>query len=187
MPLDIGIGILLSIGLAKAAAIPLSAPFVIAGIIFSLLVDVDALIYAVRTGGIKDAHRHRDLLHKPLLFIPLGAAMIYFWNPLLALLFILCSLAHFLHDSIGIGWGVQWLYPFSHDHYTFFYYFQSASRPRPRFRPLYIWKHSDIDTLDKTQGDPLWFRHVYLELHPYALIEISVLILSLIVLLLASH
>ena len=91
------------------------------------------------------------------------------------MLFALASLGHFIHDSIGIGWGVQWLYPFIKDHYSFFYIYKPRWRAErlPR-RWLYIWKHDEIDALDARYGDPDWIRNIYFRGHPYAVTEFAV-------------
>ncbi len=118
MLLDIGVGILSSVFLSRSFGIALNPLFLGAGIVFSLLPDVDFLI-AFRKNAAK-SHEHRDILHYPLLFIPIGAAILFFFNYQLAMLFIITALLHFLHDSIGLGWGIPWLYPFSKNHYAFF-------------------------------------------------------------------
>lgn len=91
-----------------------------------------------------------------------------------------CLTAHLLHDSIGIGWGVRWLYPFTTDSYTFFYHVNdTAGNDRIKPRVLYRWRERDLDDLVERFGDPHWVRHIYLRLHPYSLIEWAVLILGL--------
>src|ERR1043166_1457460 len=114
MFLDLGVGIL--------AGLLLKEP-VWLGIIFSLLPDIDALVNLAQFKSTRFAYHHRDLLHKPMVFAVLGVGL-YLFNSTLGALFLLCSLAHFVHDSIGIGWGVQWLWPFNTDHFSFLYLYQ---------------------------------------------------------------
>ncbi len=179
MLLDIGIGILAALFVSAALHIHASAWFIIPGIIFALLPDFDALYYAIINHGMPKAHRHRDMMHIPLLFIPAGTLLLFFFSPAYALLFFVCTLAHFIHDSIGIGWGVQWLYPFNSDHFSFLYLYQPPGKtPLPK-KIFYRWRHDEIDTLDGVHGDPDWVRNVYLHMHPYAIVEAAVFIVAL--------
>jgi hypothetical protein len=171
MLLDIGVGIL--------AALWLHEPILL-GIIFSLLPDVDMLISLVRYRGSAGVYKHRDLLHLPIVYVLVGLAL-YPFSPSTALLYIVCSLAHFLHDSIGLGWGVQWLWPFSRNHFSFLYVYQPSGKPALPRKMVYRWRHEEIESLDKIHGDPDWIRHIYLDLHPFAIIEIAVFVCACIV------
>lgn len=184
MFLDIGVGILAAILVSKLFSITLTYWFVAGGIVFALLMDADFIFHLWTGGTSKDVHRHRDLLHYPIVYIPFGSSIAYFlggnyW----ALLFAICSFVHFLHDSIGIGWGVQWLWPFRNDHYTFFYAYQPPSRPPLPFQWVYIWKHDEIDKIEEKLGDHDWIKNIYLKWHPYAIVEFVVFLIALSVLL----
>jgi hypothetical protein len=198
MLLDIGVGIMMALLVGKifavSAILPIEASItimVIAGIIFSLLMDIDALINLFIHGGTGASYKHRDLFHIPLFYIPIGMLTLYFfqlyqstlYQPLhqlppltLPVLFGLCSLAHFIHDSIGLGWGVKWLYPFSDDQYSFFYQYNAHKAGLKRV--IYVWKSTDIDHLEEKYGDKDWFRHIYLNWHPYSLIEVAVFLFA---------
>ena len=182
MLLDIGVGILLAILTNKLFSLPLSAIFLVGGVVFSLLMDIDYIFHLAKGGGSKNAHKHRDLLHYPLLYIPLGMLIISFFNIAWAALFALCSLAHFLHDSIGIGWGIQWLYPFKEDHYAFFYRYQPRHIEKLPKRIIYTWKHEDIDLLSQKYGDENWIKNIYWHWHPYAIVEFLIFVTALIIL-----
>lgn len=182
MFLDIGAGILISIFVSRLFDVPLSVTFIIGGIFFALLVDIDYIFYFFSNKSLKNVHRHRDLLHYPLLYIPLGILFASFINVSWAVLFGLCSLAHFIHDSIGIGWGVQWFYPFTKDHYAFFYLYQPPNKEKLPKKFIYIWKHENISVLDFKYGDDNWIRDIYLKFHPYAVFEFLVFLISLIIL-----
>jgi len=173
MLLDIGAGIFAAITLSHALALPLTPQFVIGAILFSLLMDIDFLLHFLRGGNTGNSHRHRDILHHPLIYVPLGAAILYLAaGGVWALLFCIASLAHFLHDSIGIGWGVQWLWPFSQDHFAFFYHSRPRHKERMPKKIIYVWKHKDIDRLADKYGDKDWVKSIYLHWHPYAVIEL---------------
>jgi hypothetical protein len=210
MLLDIGVGIMMALLVSKIFAVSFALPamasttvlLTIAGIVFSLLMDTDALIDLIIHRGTRASYKHRDLFHIPLFYIPIGMLVLYFFQtsylPPLALpvLFGLCSLAHFVHDSIGLGWGVKWLYPFSDNHYSFFYQYnahKAGLRPSGQDTKcgkygrwaksiVYVWKSDDIDRLEEKYGDKDWFKHIYLSAHPYSVIETMVFLFSLILL-----
>jgi hypothetical protein len=177
MPLDIGLGILIPITLSKIFGFELTNSFIYFGILFSLLPDIDFLLFKMLklSGG---DHKHREILHFPILYIILGSILVYIFNQNLILLFIICSLFHFLHDSIGIGWGIQWFAPFNMNHYQFLY---TANKGMDRSL-VYTYKPEELDKISEKYGDKDWFRNIYLKFHPYSLFELFVFIISLIVL-----
>src|SRR5581483_9803752 len=183
MFLDIGVGILVALLVGSLHGVKVSLSFIVAGIVFSLLPDLDFIISAIAHRSFKNgAARHRAQLHLPLLYIPVGTILLLFFSIPLAELFFLVSLAHFLHDSIGVGWGVQWLYPFSKDHYSFLYIYKPAFRAKKLPRKLfYVWKNDQIEQLDAEFGDRDWVRHIYGGQHWYAVLEEVVLVVSVIV------
>lgn len=180
MLLDIGVGIIVSILASWYLAFPLTIKFISGSVIFSLLMDIDFVFHVLMGGTSKNAHRHRDYLHFPIFYISVGSIIVYIiggapW----AFIFALSSLMHFIHDSIGIGWGVQWLWPFISDHYTFFYRYQAPDKePMPK-KYIYVWKDNEIDELAAKYGDENWIRNIYLHWHPYAIIETLIFILAL--------
>jgi hypothetical protein len=175
MLLDIGIGIISSIFLSHAFGISLSTPFLGFGVLFSLLPDVDFLFLKT--------HQHRDILHYPLLIIPIGTLITSLFSYQLAMLFALVTFLHFLHDSIGVGWGIRWLYPFSQNYYAFFYQYDLAKHNMPH-KLIYDWSPADVERLSSRYGDKNWIKNIYLKFHPYALVEFFVFALALITLLL---
>lgn len=184
MFLDIGAGILISFFIGNLWTVPMTGAWIGAGIFFASLPDADYLIHLMQGNSSRNAHRHRDLFHYPMLFIPIGVLLLYPFSVAWAVLFGLCALAHFLHDSIGIGWGVQWLWPFRDEHYGFFYHVQP-----PRYRKaklprklLYVWEHGKIDEINARYGDEEWVRNIYLHWHPYAIVEFVVFLVALAIL-----
>jgi len=182
MFLDIGMGVLTAIAVTKLFLMPLTWSFIAAGIVFSLLVDIDFIFHLGKQGGTRNAHKHRDLLHYPLLSIPFGIIILLPYSAAWAVLFAICFLFHFIHDSIGIGWGIQWLYPLRKNHYAFFYRYEPPHGRKPPKQTFYSWKHEDIDRLDRYYGDQKWIQNIYLKWHPYAIIEFLVFVFALIVL-----
>jgi LexA-binding, inner membrane-associated putative hydrolase len=147
MVLDIAIGIIGAIIASKFLAMPLTAFLVVASIFFSLSPDADFLIhlFLIRKTD-KFSHEHRDILHNPLVFIPAGFLIIAPISVLFAVLFAVMSLAHFIHDSLGIGWGVRWFYPFSKKYYKYSHGFVG-------------WTPEEQHALAEEHGDPDWLKH----------------------------
>ena len=172
MPLDIAVGIFLAMGASRFFHTELTGVLVCAGILFALLPDADYLVHLLRGNNSKNAHKHRDLFHLPIVFIPIGVIILYPWGSQWMMFFVAGALAHFIHDSIGIGWGVQWLWPFRDEHYSFFYIYRPSDRKEylPR-KWLYVWPHQNIEALSARYGDPDWIKNIYFRPHPYALVE----------------
>ena len=188
MPFDIGIGILLGLWFAPFGDHNSSNIWL--GIMFVLLPDIDILIYyGLKVIGRRKLTRrfidHRDMLHYPLLYLTLGTLVVAAMNPHLVLLFVVCILVHFLHDSIGIGWGIPWLWPLNHIYYKFLYQYdlQKANKPR---QLVWAWSRTEQETLSQQFGDQDWDKHSY-QIWKYApmwrLGEIATLLIGILALL----
>ncbi len=94
------------------------------GPLLALFPDLDAIAQYVSKKNM--TAEHRSHLHTPL--VAIGGWLVFFaflslfWAPARwwALLSTLCLVGHFLHDSIGSGGGVRWLWPFSNEYYQLF-------------------------------------------------------------------
>ena len=87
-----------------------------AGPLLTLLPDADFLLQPLveRLRGRKLAS-HRQVIHYPLALVPIFFA-VYWYHPFAAWLVVLCVGAHFVHDSVGNAYGIQWFWPFSAAH-----------------------------------------------------------------------
>ncbi len=182
MLLDIGVGILLGVYVHSLGADMSLNTLSFWGALFALSPDADFMIHLFQGGRFHNSHRHRELFHNPLIFIPLGTLIVGLFNVYLAWLFFLASLSHMIHDSIGIGWGVRWLWPFKNNNYALGYRVRTGKHARLPRQRFYVWPNDKIDELSKKYGDPDWFRNTYLRWHPFAVFELAVFILALIVL-----
>jgi len=178
MLLDIGNGIIIPILLSKIFGFEVTNSYVIFGIIFSLLPDIDFIFYKIfsKKSGDQD-HTHRNILHCPIIYILVGSFIIFIFYPALLSLFIICSVLHFIHDSIGIGWGVQWFAPFNKNYYQFFY---TVNKNTDKSL-VYTYKPEELEVLSEKYGDKDWFKNIYLKFHPYSFVEFIVFIISVIV------
>lgn len=184
MFLDIGVGIILAILVSKFSGISLEASFVWSGIGFALLPDIDVLLEIILfrdpkllRGGF-DSIFHREWFHFPLLYLPIAGVVYYFFGPALASLFILGEYAHFLHDSVGPGWGIKWLAPFSRNNYKFF-----SEKDGTVSRHFFIrWTPLELAEALKKYHNPYWFRDQYLRFNLQLVVELAVFVIALIIL-----
>lgn len=168
MLLDTALGIIITELFASITGVAPSGLMYVLGIVFALAPDLDFLVLyfkkheiAMYRGHTLD---HRDLLHHPLLYIPVGTLLVWLviGDTWIMELFILASLAHFIHDSIGIGWGVRWLSPFTMRNYKFF----SESDGTPSLRFITSWTPRERAVVVSEKGDPNWIWNFYVR--PFA-------------------
>lgn len=129
-------------------------------VLFSYWPDIDAVIhfirlrvsfgswkkaYRVATG--KWAHEHRNILHIPLLIIPVTAGFLWLFDWQVASLFAGLSVTHFLIDSGGIGWGIRWVYPLSTRQWKF------------HEGTLQSWTPEELKDVVELEGDENWFSN----------------------------
>ncbi|MFA6160182.1 MAG: metal-dependent hydrolase [Parcubacteria group bacterium] len=182
MFLDIGVGILISIIVSYIFNIDFSIWLIIFGIICTLLPDADFIYFYPKRHDTKYDHKHRDLIHYPLLYLPIGTILILvIFGKIWAIVFFVASFLHFLHDSVGIGWGIKWLYPFTKNNYSFFYLY-SRIKKRGRRKFVFIFNEKNLPELVAKHGDPNWVENIYYKWHPIAQVEFGVFIVSLIIL-----
>lgn len=160
MLFDIGAGIIFSILVSEFYGLELTAAFIIGGIAFSLLPDIDAIVelWKYKNLGGFEIRIHREWVHYPLLYMPAVPVIYYFFGADWATLFLLGVLLHFIHDSIGLGWGIKWFGPFSRNNYKLF----SEKDGTLSRRLLVKWTSEEFVETLKKYHNPNWFRDYYL-------------------------
>jgi hypothetical protein len=184
MLLDIALGIIISIFVSKLLNIELTTLLVFVGIFFALLPDADFILFLLKGGKAgKRAHFHRDLFHRPLLYIPIGFIMLLPFGKEWAFLFALTSLGHFIHDStaFGLGWGIRLFWPFSKNYFMFFRFRVGGEKKFP-FRPVYNLNSSEALRMADEYGDPNWMRNLYFCPSVVLVTELVFLVLALLLL-----
>lgn len=168
---DIGVGLLIAsiVGNHMQAQSPWLMLAV--GVAGSLWPDIDFLVWLARRKKLDHlAHKHRDLLHKPLMFVPLFSIAVYYTLGQAAFAaFQLASIAHFLHDSIGHGWGIKWLWPLTDRYFCL----RSVGEAKPRF---YAWTPVQQDVMCEKFGNRHWARQSYGSFGPTLLLESAVIL-----------
>ncbi|CAN5751626.1 hypothetical protein BH11PAT2_BH11PAT2_01710 [soil metagenome] len=170
MPLDIGIGIVLSLGVAEIFHVPASALFILFGIGSALLPDID--IVTMLFGSWK----HRTHTHYPIVYIPLAVLVFIFLGPAYGVLFMLGVYAHLIHDTFGIGWGIAWLWPFSQRKFLLF---PDGAR-RKTLGTVASWLPEEEPSLKATGSNSNWVRDFYFRPNLLAYIEYGTLFVALV-------
>jgi len=178
--LDIGAGILLAIWVSWFWQINLSLGLVLAGIVFALLPDADFFVELAKRGrvGGKIIGAHRELTHFPITYVPIVAIIYVLFGEQTATLFSLAVVFHLLHDGIGIGWGIKYLWPFSKKTYKFF----SEKDGKISSRLVVSWEDEELKKTVARYGDPNWIKNIYLRPSFVSIIELLGFIASLAVL-----
>lgn len=162
MPFDIGIGIILTIIFGQLYGIEITASFVLVGIIASLLPDMVDGVPNIKKMFRGHAHEHRDGAHYPILFLFttfLIAWLVLPWGISGAFIFTIIVLVHFIHDMIGVGWGIQLFHPFSK---KFIKLCTPTYRNGDTKRRLYaVWTKEEMHAVAKEYGRDDWIVWYY--------------------------
>lgn len=174
---DIGLGIFVALLATKIFGIELSSQLVWLSVLFALLPDADFLVHAIvhRKMGGKQAHTHRDLFHYPLLYLAIGGVATLLFGSVWLFVFAVASLAHFMHDSMGIGWGIKWGYPFSKKTYKLF----SNKEGNLAMGSATSWTEEELKAVAEEKGNEHWIRDIYFRWHPVGIIENAIFIIAI--------
>lgn len=152
MFMDIGFGILLSIGASRFFDVPLTPALLALGLISALLPDIDMLWFGINRLLGSRQQDHRSFTHYPLLYIPAIGALYALFGGLVASVVAAGAGLHLIHDTIGLGHGIAWLAPFSYRKYQI---------------------------LPVPPGDGRWIRNYYLRPNLIAYLEYGTLLVAL--------
>lgn len=180
MFLDFAFAIITSVVADNYFNIP-SVSIIYFALLFSILPDLDFIIYKVAGIHQDKLYKHRDLFHYPLLYLPIGGILLLLINKNLAIIFLIISSLHFIHDSIAYGRGVKWMFPFSKNSFAFIYLY-SREVKSGLWQWVFIFNDKNLDKWDEEHGDEDWINHIYYKLHPIATIEFIAFFISLLLL-----
>lgn len=178
MPLDIGVGILSAVFISHAFDLPLSASLIALGIGAALLPDIDVIT------ALWGRWRHREITHYPIVYVPIIMAVYIFFGSAYGTMLLLGVGIHLIHDTVGIGWGISWFWPFTDRRFLFL---PAAGRMK-RYGLFMSWLPKDQSKINEQiniMDDALpegWVTHYYLRPSLLGAIEYGCLLLSLIVL-----
>lgn len=181
---DIGHGIILTIIMLKIFDLEPRFIYFIFGFFFSVAPDLDAIKELIKFKNVAASkgrtEDHRDGLHYPVLWIIFGALLIWHDN-FIGTFFLSGVLLHFINDSWGTGWGVQWLWPLSKRSYKFF------SRPDKDAdvtlsNLLVSWDSDQKKVMMEQFGNPNFIQDIYLRPTKISIIEYGIFIFSIVLL-----
>jgi hypothetical protein len=169
MPLDIGVGILLSLFILHTFAAALTPQLLLLSIIAALLPDIDIV---TKVWG---QWQHRKLTHYPAVYLPLVLIVYLLFGTSYATLLFLGVFLHLVHDTVGIGWGVSWLWPFTKRRFLFF----PEKGRRKRYGWFMSWLPENQKNIIEDQAEHNWVVAYYLRPSVLGAIEYGFLLVSI--------
>lgn len=163
MFLDIKLGLLWAFLVGLFFEQALTPEWILAGVVFALLPDLDFWIEFVERGtvGGKIIGAHRTLFHNPIPYIPAALFVGTFFGSTWMTLFTLGVFGHFAHDLSGMGYGIRLLWPFSDRWHKFFS--DKNGEIHYDFDHLFVsWSPEEMAALVAARGNDNWIRE---ELH----------------------
>ena len=180
---DFGHGILLTILFSSLFDVEPTFIYFVLGIVFSVLPDFDGAKEFFRYNGKVDAGEHgdhRDGLHYPVMWLIVGMVLVLFY-PFIGTLFIACTMMHFINDSWGTEWGVEWLWPFNGRSYKFFS--RNNVDADVTLQPLVTsWGSEEKNETAQRLGNRSWLQHLYGQITIISGIEYGTFVVALITL-----
>lgn len=181
MFLDIGFGILWSIFVAEQFGIEVTYLVALVGILSALAPDIDMLTYLFpEQSRIRLFLKgHRGLIHRPIVWVPFIGIVYFTLGMFWASVFAGGVLFHFIHDTIGLGWGIKWLWPFSKKSYRFF-----PDKDGKLSNTFFIaFTDEEKRALQKEYHNPNWVRDFYTTFNLVSTVEYGTLFVALVFLL----
>ncbi len=122
---DGGIGLIVSAAMIMWFGAPETLIFIFWTVAWAYLPDLDGAFHFIKTGkavaDLENGRDHREGLHYPLIWTVLFGGFIYFFGINIWLISAYTAIMlHFLHDMIGIGWGIQVFAPLDWGSYKLF-------------------------------------------------------------------
>ena len=164
MQADIGLGFLIAILTSAVFHFEPTLWFIVFCVLAALLPDIDFTVEFLKHGSVggKVIREHRELLHFPVTYIPIIFLVFLAAGPVWASALALGVVSHFIHDSIGVGWGIKWFWPVHKHHYKFF----AKNDGSMAWRWLQKWKVEDMPAIAAMYGLEHWIRDIYLKPFP---------------------
>ncbi|MEP7162288.1 MAG: metal-dependent hydrolase [Candidatus Moraniibacteriota bacterium] len=166
---DIKLGVLWAILVGLLFGEPITPWWILAGVFFALFPDIDFWIEYIQRGtvGGKVLGAHRTLLHNPLTYIPVVIITGTFFGSAWMTLASIGLLGHFIHDTMGMGFGVRWLWPFSLNFYKIFSDRAGAIHYDYHHLSPVSWTPAELANVIREKGNDNWLSEdlAYMRLH----------------------
>lgn len=188
MFLDLKLGLAWAFLVAIYFGKVITPEWLIMGVVFALLPDIDFWLEYIKRGtvGGKVIDLHRILFHAPLTYIPIALFIGTYFGSAWMYLFILGFLGHFIHDSMGMGYGVRWLWPLDTNWYKLF----SSKDGEIHYdldHLLVSWSNREMKKLVHERGNDHWMEEdlAYMRRHWLTIAWKFILTLGIVILLVA--
>lgn len=170
---DFGQGMLAVTILSYLFGVPLTIEMVVFALVFSIIPDLDGVFELLSFGNIAAGKGrtgdHRTGLHYPLIWILVGLGWIVI-DPFWGTLALVCVVMHFINDLWGIGWGVQFFWPFSKRWYKLDVRIQTHGAPLSSSVSITPEEKNEVV---ETHGNLNWLADIYYRLTWISVIEYS--------------
>lgn len=166
MQADIGLGLLVAVLVSHLFGAPVTWGLAAFCVVMALLPDIDFLIEHYKHGSVGGTvvREHRELIHFPAIYLPIALAIGIMFGALWGVAFALCLLAHFLHDTVGIGWGIKWLWPLSRRNYKLLV--DMDAHMHGPIALLRSWTDEEVARIATVHGIDGWVEKLYLKPFP---------------------
>lgn len=172
---DLGLGIITFVWVSIAYGQTTLIGFLLA-VVLVFMPDLDALPEISKRGRLaasKDNPTdHREMLHKPLLWLAL-TGMFWMWSGYYGAIAFFVILMHFVHDSVLTGWGVPWFAPFSQTRIKFFVD-ETNKESLARENWIRTWGPEELTQAIVQYGYEDWIERLYLRPTVVSIIEYGI-------------
>jgi hypothetical protein len=149
-------GILIAFGVANVFVVAPTPEVVLFGVLFALLPDIDFLL--TRIAAIRNViGEHRSATHFPLLHLVVSMIMYMLFGKVLATLYFICTFYHLVHDTLFLGWGIKWLWPYSNKALSIFH-----DKGGVITSDILVWGTDEDKRVRTEYASPNWVRDFYL-------------------------
>jgi hypothetical protein len=182
--MDVGLSLIYAVLSAKFFNVELTTTIILLSVAFGLLPDFDMSVEIFQQGALrgKGDKFHRKITHFPILYIPIIPFIFYRYNNFWGILFTVNLISHFIHDTVGTGFGLKWLWPFSKKNFKIF---SNPIDGRLGTKFIVSWDPQALKITMEHYGDKNWLRNLYLTFSNVLLLELIFLGLGILVLLTA--
>ena len=173
MFMDIGFSLIYAVLVTLFFREDLNLTIVLLSVVFGLLPDFDVSVEIFQQGMLKgNGDRfHRTLTHFPILYVPIIPVVFLRYGSFWGVLFSVNIISHFLHDSVGSGWGLKWLWPFSKRSYKIFSHPIHGKLSR---NFIVSWGQEELKISIEKYGDKNWIKNLYLTFSNTLILELVV-------------
>lgn len=152
------------------------------GIMFAYIPDIDWVTdkHFWKTGNVAayaaNPYDHREGLHKPLLWALVISAWGVLFGGVYPFIAFVAVLLHFLHDTVGTGWGMPWFWPLTKRRFKFF---ATRDNELALTTPLVSWSYAELPLFITKHGRGNWKQHYYAGWTSVAVLETVVAVIGL--------